>query len=126
MKVNELNPSSPLNINLKQFEYNSIIDASTIKRSLDIDLEVVSKSMMEKVICELMNQFREIESKAPEEIIKAFIDTYIIFEFSSEYDFKTASYNILVTPVWRDACLVDTTSESFQLLSDYSFGRMVE
>ena len=123
MKVNELerNQKSRLNTNLSRCEFKSIIDASTMKKSIGIDIQTVFKTMMEKVVNNLIEQFRGIDPKAPDEIIKAFIETYIDLSLSYECDVKNLSYEVIVTPVWKDVHSVDTTSESFQLLTEYAF-----
>ena len=85
-----------------------------------VDYDKIIKELTEKSIVGLMNQIKVEYPNMPEDVIRAFIKTYFLFELENEYDVESQKYSITVTPVWKDVNMVDTDSEDFKLLEKYA------
>ena len=118
------------NQKIEGFETNLIVEKLTLK---DFNIpkfnqkETIDK-LMDEILSSSFNQLvQSISEKEPDmpiTIVEAFVKCYFDFEIDNEYDVKTMSYNVKVTPIWKAADLVDTESKEFKLLTDYALKEM--
>lgn len=91
-----------------------------------VDYDKIIKELTEKSIVGLMNQIKEEYPDMSEDVIRAFIKTYFLFELDTEYDIKSHKYSVIVTPVWKDVNMIDTDSKDFKLLREYALNMEVK
>ena len=102
-------------LNVKQSTFKNYIDSFS-----DVDYDNIIKELTEKSIKGLMNQILEEYPDTPVDVVQAFVKTFFLFELTTEYDIESRSYNVIITPVWKDSNMVNWESEEWKLLCEYS------
>ena len=118
------------NKKIEDFESNLIIEKLTL-RNMDIpkfNMQDMIKKLDQEIygasVNQLVNRISEDYPDMPIDVVDAFVKCYFSFEMDNEYDVKTKSYNLKVTPVWKAAELIDTESEEFKLLTEYALSTL--
>ena len=118
------------NKKIENFETNLIIEKLTLK-NIDIPkfntqdtIKKLNQEIYDSAFNLLVDEISKDYPEMPIEIVESFVKCHFSFEIDTEYDIKTMSYNLKVTPVWKAAELIDTESEEFKLCHEYSLSTL--
>ena len=87
-------------------------------------IKKLDQEIYDSAVNQLVNEISKDYPDMPIDVVEAFVKCHFSFEMDNEYDVKTMSYKLKVTPVWKAAELIDTESEEFKLLTEYALSTL--
>ena len=89
------------------------------KYDIRMGTEEIVKDIQNQAIDNLVIALREVEPDVPDEILRAFVITFMGYEINVDHDLRTNSSQITCKPCWKDSSMIDWNSEEAKLLDEY-------
>lgn len=81
--------------------------------------ETMQKEVFEKARENIAKQLQTVEPDASQEVLNAFIATYIDFKMEIKRDIEFRETVVEVTPFWKGPNMIDTDIKEYELLEKF-------